>query len=98
LIPAPEPSPVSQTQPPSQEPPPRGQTPLALVINEVEGWILFDDDSEALIDLWIDAFGCETEDSLEAIAVVGRYSRGPSVGGFVALDLRDFVPQEVIDG
>lgn len=64
--------------------------PDAVLINYDEGYILFDDDSEALIDLYIDAFGCETEEVDEAVALVGRFSKGPLVGKWCAIDLSQF--------
>ena len=94
--PAQEPSQGSLIPTPIQTPSSLLQSPTALVINEGEGWILFDDDSEAAIDLWIDAYGCETETSEDAVAVIGRFIKGARLGAFVAIDLREFDLKEIV--
>lgn len=68
------------------------------MVSEQESWILFDDDTEADIDIWIDAYGCETTSSEDAIAIVGRYSSGPRVGQFCLIDMRDFIQKELSYG
>lgn len=64
------------------------EQPKSLVIDLDEGFILFDDDSEALIDMMIDAFGCETEEFEHAVAIVARFSTGEDAGRFTIVDLR----------
>lgn len=70
-------------------------SPEALAINYEEGYVVMDDDSVALVDLYIDAFGCETEDPKEAAALVARISDGAHAGRWIAVDLSYFVEAEV---
>lgn len=73
----------------------RPAAPEALAVNYDEGYVVMDDDSVALIDLYIDAFGCETEDPKEAAALVGRISDGEFAGNWITVDLSQFVEAEV---
>lgn len=54
-----------------------------------------DDDSTALIDLWIDSFGCDTEDEDDAVVVVARFDTGPNYGKWLVVDLRAFKKVEI---
>lgn len=71
------------------------QEPEALAINYDEGYVVMDDDSVALVDLYIDSFGCETDDPKEAASLVGRISDGESAGRWIVVDLSHFVEAEV---
>jgi hypothetical protein len=68
------------------------------VINPEQGWILMEDESEALIDLYIDQYGCAVEDPEDAIAVVARYTLPLELfGRFLLLDIRGFGRKEFPD-
>jgi hypothetical protein len=68
------------------------------VINTDEGWLILEDESEALIDIYIDEYGCETLEPKEAVAVVARYSSPPErLGQFLLIDIRGFESLEVGD-
>lgn len=57
-----------------------------------------EDESEALIDLYIDEYGCAVEDPEDAVALVARYSSPPEFfGRFLLLDIRGFQKKEVTD-
>lgn len=57
-----------------------------------------EDESEALIDLYIDQYGCAVEDPDDAVALVARYSAPQEVfGRFLLLDIRGFQKRDVID-
>lgn len=57
-----------------------------------------EDESEALIDLFIDQYGCAVEDPEDAVALVARYSAPPEVfGRFLLLDIRGFQRKDVTD-
>lgn len=73
----------------------RQEPPEALAVNYDEGYVVMDDDSVALVDLYIDSFGCETEDPKEAAALVARISDGEYAGKWIAVDLTQFVEVEV---
>lgn len=67
----------------------------ALAVNLEDGWVLMDDDTTALIDIWLDSYGCDTEDENEAVVVVARLCDGPNVGKWIVVDLRAFVKSEI---
>ena len=81
---------VSDATKPAEQP-----GPEVLAINHEEGYMVLDDDSTALIDIYIDSFGCDTEDPEEAAAVVGRISDGAHKGQWVVVDLSKFVKMEL---
>lgn len=72
--------------------------PQPLVISSAEGWLILEDESEALIDIYIDEYGCETQDPEEAVALVARYTLPPErYGQFLLLDVRGFIKKDVTD-
>jgi hypothetical protein len=72
--------------------------PQPLAINTDEGWLILEDESEALIDIYIDEYGCETSEPKESVAVVARYSKPPErFGQFLLIDIRGFESMEVGD-
>lgn len=73
----------------------RQEPPEALAINYGEGYVVMDDDSVALVDLYIDAFGCETDDHHGAAVLVARISDGEFAGKWITVDLSQFVPAKV---
>lgn len=71
------------------------QPPEVLAISHEDGFMVCDDDSTALIDLYIDSFGCDTDNPDEARAVVGRISGGKWDGHWLVVDLTKFVKMEL---
>lgn len=69
-----------------------------LVINPTEGYVIMEDESEALIDMLIDDFGCPTDDPDCAAALVGRYYKPESkMGEWLFIEMIGLTSVEVPD-
>jgi hypothetical protein len=68
--------------------------PEAVAVNVDEGFILLEDNGMALIDLYIDCFGCDCEPD-EAVVVVARIGEGIHVGKWIVVELKHFQEVEI---